>query len=157
MPSRNHAVIGALAFLSGWADVLCLMRFAAFASMQTGNAVLVGRALSDWEHDPTDAIFNVCIILANMLGNTVHDLIRKKASSGKALALQATAIALATATSDVLDAFFGHSRWHICFVAAAFGAQNALALNDARLGINTTTSARLAAIESRTQPLRSTR
>ena len=42
--------------------------------------------------------------------------------------------------SDVLDVLVGRSRWHAVLVSAAFGAQNALALNDSRLGLNTTFS-----------------
>ena len=130
---RRLAVAASLAFLSGWADVICLARFSAFAGMQTGNAVWLGRDMA--EGKAVDAAFHLIIICSNMLGVMLYELSSRTSVS---LRLVAVVVGCATVSADLLDAFVGSSRWSVCFVAAAFGAQNALTANDARLSVNTT-------------------
>ena len=136
MPSaagHRLVVAASLAFLSGWADVICLVRFSAFAGMQTGNAVWLGRDVA--EGRPIYAVFHLTIICSNMLGVMMYEL---SARTNASLRLVAVLVGCATVSADLLDALVGSSRWSVCFVAAAFGAQNALTANDARLSVNTT-------------------
>lgn len=135
---RRLALAAGLAFLSGWADVVCLVRFSAFAGMQTGNAVMLGRDLADDEHGADGAIYHLVIMGSNLLGVMVYEAMSNKMALRRSLWLVALVVGLATSASDVLAALVGPSRWYVCFVAAAFGAQNALSGSDAVLGVNTT-------------------
>ena len=96
-PSMHRlVVVGALAFLSGWADVLCIVRFGTFASMQTGNAVMVGRGLSDGTHAPADGLYYVCVMVANMLGSMGYEVLHRTMQGRRGYALTVALLILAT-------------------------------------------------------------
>ena len=136
--SRRLSLAASLAFLSGWADVVCLVRFSSFAGMQTGNAVMVGVKLADEEHGPLDALYHLVIMASNLLGVVLYEALSRTVALRPSAWLVAVLVGLATASSDILDAIAGPSQWDVCFVAAAFGAQNALTGSEAQLGVSTT-------------------
>ena len=52
MSFRKHALLATLfSLLSGYADVVCIVRYRAFASMMTGNAVWLALVAVDPERD----------------------------------------------------------------------------------------------------------
>jgi len=55
-----------LSFQSGWADVVCMVRYTAFAGMQTGNMVMVGRALVN--RPAWDVLFYFSLMGAGLTG-----------------------------------------------------------------------------------------
>ena len=71
-------------------------------------------------------------------GVMVYEAIANKIALHRSLWLVALVVGLATGASDVLAALAGPSKWYVCFVAAAFGAQNALSGSEKVLGVNTT-------------------
>jgi len=135
---RRLALAAALAFLSGWADVVCLVRYSAFAGMQTGNAVMVGRDLADDEHGADEALYHLTIMGSNLLGVMLYEVVSHTVPLRRSLWLLAVVAGLATGASDVLAALAGPSKWYVCFAAASFGAQNALSTSEAVLGVSTT-------------------
>ena len=129
------------AFFGGWADVICLVRYNAFAGMQTGNIVMIGKSMvSD---SLVDVLFYVAVVLCNMSGVICLELlkwyrtVRGHGSRKRAATLLALPIAALLLTCDALDTQ-GTSRWHVCLVATALGAQNALVGSPDSLAVLTT-------------------
>ena len=46
LPPTHAQVLWTLAFLSGWADILCIQRYFAFATMLTGNSIYAAQSAS---------------------------------------------------------------------------------------------------------------
>ena len=133
--SRKLLATSGLAFVSGWADVVCVVRFSAFAGMQTGNMVMAGRVLVDDEHPPSDFWFFMMLILSGLVGMAAFEFLRVCAPDIR-MAWFAAPLAFLIVLSDVLDFVAGSSRWHACLVAVSLGAQNALVA--AEFGVSTT-------------------
>ena len=75
------------AFNAGWANVVCLWRYSAFATMMTGNLILCGRfaALTmlttvNFEHplSQTPWYFYLCVIVSYMFGAILYLFVRMK-------------------------------------------------------------------------------
>lgn len=125
-----------LSFLSGWSDVVCVVRFNVFAGMQTGNIVMCGRVLADSDHPALDVFFYGAMVTCGLLGMAAYEWIKlHKAhiSDSRHFALPLAALII---LSDVLDSCFGGSRWHACPVAVSLGCQNALTASV--FGVSTT-------------------
>lgn len=130
-------ITSSLAFLSGCADVICLIRFESFATLQTGNAVFIGRDFVQLDTHSSDVLYHLTIIACNLLGVVLYQVIsRKLTDPNNILLLSAVLIGLGTASADIFGAI-EPSRWYVCFLAISFAAQNTLTFSDTRLGINT--------------------
>lgn len=116
------------AFFTGWANTLTYLRYGCFGTMQTGNGILLARALSDARWD--DAVFYATIMLLYLFGLLLYrilDLLLGQRSSGMTMA---PFYFLLLSTTDLCVLFLHQSssmRYELCFVALAFGGMNSLA------------------------------
>ena len=121
-------------FLTGWVNTLTFVRYGCFGTMQTGNGILLARALVDKRWD--DAMFFTAIIVWYYAGLFVYrglDLAlsyrdRHDASMSPYVAPLYFVLLCAT---DACVWQFGagtHGRYELCFVALAFGGMNSLAV-----------------------------
>eukprot|EP00966_Prymnesium_polylepis_P169507 3919253-Prymnesium_polylepis.1 len=58
---------------------------------------------------------------SNLVGVMLYELLSHTTGPRTSLRVAAIVVALGTASSDILDAVAGPSRWYVCFVASAFG------------------------------------
>lgn len=139
--TRKLLTIGGLAFVGGWVDVVCIVRYNAFAAMQTGNTVMIGKSIADSNEREADAFYYAVLVMCNMLGVVGLELIQWALSVRSSTRNPATILVLPTIIllvgCDVLDATMGSNKWHMCLPSAAFGAQNALVSSPRVLGIPT--------------------
>ena len=131
LPLKNtmlsHAYLaGSLAILSGYCDVLCLLRFRCFAALQTGNIVHIGIALSRWYDDDgktlmATLLFNGAVLASHMAAVfgfcAIADRMRRPVQ------VAAPLLGALTLVGGLVDGFTGN-QWAACFLAASFGAMN---------------------------------
>ena len=142
LAARNLLAFG-FAFVGGWADVICLVRYNAYAGMQTGNVVMTGKSIAATDDGPAETWFYFAVVLCNMGGVVCFEMVQwclvarcsGRHSTATCLALPIAAMLVAC---DVLDMSAGTSKWHVCLPAAAFGCQNALVSGADSLGLPTT-------------------
>jgi len=145
------------AFISGWADSTCLIRYNAFATMMTGNFFQLGYTLIypkiDYDDDPStqlpkhripDPAFYSAVITAYFSGLLLFRLSegrfphRTGCVFGPAFAVIITAFEIFTASTINENGTVGEeARWIVCFLAPVFAVQNMLSL---RGGLNTPTA-----------------
>eukprot|EP00326_Haptolina_ericina_P002125 CAMPEP_0181225334 /NCGR_PEP_ID=MMETSP1096-20121128/31627_1 /TAXON_ID=156174 ORGANISM="Chrysochromulina ericina, Strain CCMP281" /NCGR_SAMPLE_ID=MMETSP1096 /ASSEMBLY_ACC=CAM_ASM_000453 /LENGTH=247 /DNA_ID=CAMNT_0023318521 /DNA_START=16 /DNA_END=760 /DNA_ORIENTATION=- len=115
-----------LGFVAGWVDVVTLLRFEAFAGMMTGNINI----LAADDQVGQNAGFYLTIVVANMLGVLLVHWARKRVVRNQ-IPVVATCAFVCIIACDLLllskvDA--DSSKWLMCFIAVAFGAQNAVSM-----------------------------
>ena len=126
LQQRVYGLAGLKAFLTGWVNVLTFMRYGCFGTMQTGNGILLARALaaSEWDR----ALFFGTVMIFYLLGLVLYralDLWLGHRSSGTAVAPIYFVVLCAV---DLHSHVFGSSDWELCLVALAFGGMNSLAV-----------------------------
>ena len=125
MSMKEPALATALACLSGFVDVVCLMRFHCFAALQTGNMVKMGMLLADTSVSTfvESAAFLTSLILANMLG--VFALCWIADHCSKPLVVAAPILGALTVLAGLVDGLIiGGCKWAACLLSASFGAMN---------------------------------
>ena len=127
MPATLHKPIlaGALAACSGFVDVVCLTRYAAFAALQTGNIVHIGIALATSRDAQLVSTLAFCFaVLASHFCAVIAFCAIAEACSRPVL-VAAPMLGLLTAAGGVIDGLSdGGCKWAACCVAASFGAMN---------------------------------
>ena len=134
------ALAFSFALVSGFVDVICLVRFQAFAGLQTGNMVHIGTTIATFEYDAKPfgelfvaLAFNLAVLFAHFMGVFAFCFVADKCKGGDRqwcgpIIVSAPLIGLLTALGGLLDGFAildeDFSRWAICPVAASFGAMN---------------------------------
>ena len=121
------------AFLTGWTNTLTFVRYGCFGTMQTGNGILLARAMSDGRWN--DSLLYAIIIAAYYLGLIVFrsfDLFMSIHAS-EMVASQSKLLGpfyfLLLLSADACAWIFGsENRYELCFVALAFGGMNSLAV-----------------------------
>mmetsp|Transcript_1137 Transcript_1137/g.2502 ORF Transcript_1137/g.2502 Transcript_1137/m.2502 type:complete len:333 (-) Transcript_1137:136-1134(-) len=126
------AICFTLAFLTGYVDIVCYLRWHAFATMMTGNVLLFSRNLAG---DDTAGLLHLSIILAYVAGIAVYKVIIRKVSHRTALTF-APFLALCILLVELLDWWADverHPRYLIVLMAPIFAVQTTLCL-EAGLG-----------------------
>ena len=119
------ALAASLASLSGLVDVICLLRFRAFAALQTGNIVHLGIGLAEEHGDALAEIvaFSLAVMASHVAGVVGFCYVADKCS--RPVLVAAPALGLLTAAAGVLDGSGDEGcKWACCLVAASFGAMN---------------------------------
>eukprot|EP00965_Chrysotila_dentata_P218914 6190840-Pleurochrysis_carterae.AAC.3 len=138
-PSPARVLLAsALGLIAGFVDVICIVRYAAFAGLQTGNLVFIGRCLYDalanirqdptiYDPDPKDTLassvgFHLAMLFSNFLG-CVGFCILADCTKYPVL-LAAPLVGLLSCLGGVIDTTLGGCKWAACFVSASLGAMN---------------------------------
>ncbi|KAL1499850.1 hypothetical protein AB1Y20_012533 [Prymnesium parvum] len=120
------ALAAALALLSGFADVVCLLRFSAFAALQTGNIVHIGLLLAKLDRaEPLIAAlaFSLAVLSSHFLAVFLFCAVAEHVP--RPLLASAPLLGLLTAACGALDAFSADGcQWAVCLAAASFGVMN---------------------------------
>jgi uncharacterized membrane protein YoaK (UPF0700 family) len=123
-----------LGLASGYVDVVCLERYGCFGAMQTGNSVYAGAQLVrlGWR----EGVFYAAVMLSSVVGVGLkeHAIERNPRLLGT---VAAPVVFMCVCGSDALSALGLGSRWLVCFISAAMGAQNTFT-NQSQIGVNTT-------------------
>ncbi|CAE7248976.1 gly-3 [Symbiodinium sp. CCMP2592] len=133
---RRCALAAGLALTTGWADVICVTEYSCFVGMLTGNLIKMGSGVA--KHGYADALFYISVILCN-LGGVCFMRALQLHMPKRAAAIAAPVYLMLIFLSDVLTWHYGHSKWHACLVAPAYGGQNVLGL-EGTLKVSTTTT-----------------
>eukprot|EP00438_Fugacium_kawagutii_P002318 Skav226077 [mRNA] locus=scaffold211:944787:948360:- [translate_table: standard] len=129
----KHAWIATLfALVTGYTDVVSLVRYQAFASILTGNAIWLGRV--SW--------YYVCICVSFGLGSFLHRVceLRWPNRGGSIASVPLVVLMLLTETVYFFtDRSFGdeYLRWTVVLLAPLFGIISA-ACSNGRMGTHTT-------------------
>ncbi|CAE6972090.1 gly-3 [Symbiodinium sp. KB8] len=104
--------------------------------MLTGNLIKMGSGVA--KHGYADALFYISVILCNLGGVCFMRALQLRMPR-RAAAIAAPVYLMLIFLSDVLTWHYGHSKWHACLVAPAYGGQNVLGL-EGTLKVSTTTT-----------------
>jgi len=123
------ALAFAMAFLSGWADVLCVARYQTFVGQLTGNVIYFGLSLAPPARRrdagvTDDPALYLCVIVANIAGAGLFQFLKR--SSDRPGAALAVLSVLSMLAGDLVFALVSRSPWCALFFAPCFGALNAL-------------------------------
>lgn len=124
MPPSHAYLAGSLAILSGYCDVICLLRFRCFAALMTGNIVHIGIAISNWrdtEELMATLMFNGAVLASHAMAVFLFCAIADCVS--RPVQLAAPLLGCLTLVGGLVDGFTGN-RWAACCLAASFGAMN---------------------------------
>lgn len=140
----KHAWIATLfAVVTGYADVVSLVRYQAFASILTGNAIWLGRVAVDPKSDDEHTgWYYVAICASFSLGSVLHRIceLRWPNRGGSIAAIPlATSMLLTEIAYMVTECSFheDYLRWTVVLVAPIFGVV-AAACSNGRMGTHTT-------------------
>jgi len=140
----KHAWIATLfAVVTGYADVVSLVRYQAFASILTGNAIWLGRvAVDPKSNDQHTGWYYVAICASFSLGSVLHRICELRwPNRGGSIA--AIPLALLMSLTEIVymatECSFHESylRWTVVLVAPLFGIV-AAACSNGRMGTHTT-------------------
>jgi len=118
-----------MAYLSGWADVLCIVRYQTFVAQLTGNIVFFGLSIAPAELRETAGVVNnptlyLCVLLSNICGVGCLRLLQRLTKyPGVGLAIVTLLLML---LGDLIFALVVRSPWCALFFSPCFGAINAL-------------------------------
>mmetsp|Transcript_104463 Transcript_104463/g.294422 ORF Transcript_104463/g.294422 Transcript_104463/m.294422 type:complete len:318 (+) Transcript_104463:64-1017(+) len=122
--TRTSFLVAGLAFLAGWADVVCYMRCHCYGIMMTGNTIAMAAAVAHLRL--ADVAFFSSMLLAYVGGVALFGraqcYIRHRPSTG----VIAAALLLLFASSDLLALCCPGSRWYMSLVAFGLAIINAL-------------------------------
>lgn len=123
-PRRDDRVMLAcgFAFTTGWTDVLCTLRFGAFGTMCTGNAIYLAKSVSNGS--VYEFLFYTSAILCYCLGVFVHRHLDKKLEEATSALVMSIPVATCCLAVDALGVLFGHNRYYVCFISLACGIVN---------------------------------
>jgi len=113
------------AWIAGYADVICLIRYKVFPSMMTGNLLQLGRSF----FEEIDATFLIAIIVCRMGGLAVHYFAERRFAYGTTLVapfLFVMIIGIEALRLHWPDAF--PRKYEVCFLAPVFGVQSAVSM-----------------------------
>ena len=111
-----------LAFLAGWADIMCLNKFQCFGAMMTGNTMNAAMAVAAQRW--VDLTFYSAVVSQYLLGILLYRLIDSKAKSQRLIAILLP-IFVALGLGDFLTVCFPFlARWQMLPLAFAFGFIN---------------------------------
>jgi uncharacterized membrane protein YoaK (UPF0700 family) len=101
-----------VAFVTGWLDVLCMLRFATFSTMMTGNLILLLRALPN--ASSVEPIVWYSVNIHSYYGGSVmyrglDHLLHHRSSA----TLMAPLIVTLMISADVASAVLGDATWHV--------------------------------------------
>lgn len=133
--SRTQLACG-LAFTIGWADVVCMLRFGAFGTMMTGNAIFLARSLGLRHWDEVQFFsLTIAFYVVGVLVYRALDYCLDHRTSAMALA---PIVVFCFLMVDLLGYYSptpipaptpNLNRWHVWPVAVAMGAVNAVSMN----------------------------
>ena len=108
---------------------MCLVRFRAFAALQTGNIVHIGTSLAIYNGDLSElmrALAFSAAVLASHFG-AVFAFCMLVDHTARPVVVAAPLVGLLSALGGLIDGFLADGwKWAACFVAASFGAMNFL-------------------------------
>ncbi|CAE7573520.1 unnamed protein product, partial [Symbiodinium pilosum] len=143
---HKHTWIATMfAFVTGYADIVSLIRYRAFASMLTGNAIMLGKSvmtnLSASDHGPWYYVF-ICLsfFAGSILQRLCEHYFPNRGSSIAAVPLAAIVViaeSVEILTSPNMDKGDIYQDWTVAGVALLFGVV-ASACSTGRLGTHTT-------------------
>lgn len=119
------AIAFALASLSGFVDVICLMLFSSFAALQTGNMVHIGIALAKFTNFAALAesvTYNLAVLASHFCAVYLFCALIDRCP--RPLLVGAPVLGFFTATAGIMHHLTDGSKWSACFVSASFGAMN---------------------------------
>mmetsp|Transcript_22867 Transcript_22867/g.48602 ORF Transcript_22867/g.48602 Transcript_22867/m.48602 type:complete len:354 (-) Transcript_22867:178-1239(-) len=134
------------AFVCGWVDAVCLIRYKAFATMMTGNMIQMGYCVIYPKDHPNrimpDPIFYLTVILSYFFGIVIYRLAevqlpRSGRVFGPLAAIVVMALELSMAFGDGSIVPQEEPRWIVCPFAAIFAVQNMMTMRD---GLKCTTA-----------------
>eukprot|EP00928_Gymnodinium_smaydae_P076692 TRINITY_DN59757_c0_g1_i2.p1 TRINITY_DN59757_c0_g1~~TRINITY_DN59757_c0_g1_i2.p1 ORF type:complete len:266 (+),score=20.80 TRINITY_DN59757_c0_g1_i2:63-860(+) len=137
---RFLLLAASLSFLSGFVDVITLIRFGEFAALQTGNMVFIGRSLSQLsqQHEPIDVRDigdHVATLFSNFSGVFLFCAIQRLCKRPVLVAAPILAcLTLAGGLVDLLSYGAEPGKWGACLIAASMGATNFVSSPNSDLG-----------------------
>ncbi|CAK9024926.1 Uncharacterized protein SCF082_LOCUS16843 [Durusdinium trenchii] len=141
---QKHAVIASLfALVSGYADVITLVRYQAFANILTGNAIYLGRVtVNPQSDDKHTGWFYVAVCGSFAVGAFMQRLceLRWPNRGGSTAAVPLALLMMGTEVTYLATDINYHRHclgWTVVFVAPLFGVVSA-ACSTGRMGIQTT-------------------
>ena len=129
---RCHLKLGvasALAFVSGWADALGIVRFQTFVGQMTGNVVFFGLSIAPSQIRDRAGVANVPalyigVIASNVMGALIFRILQRSTDwPGVSVAVITLILGL---VGDFLYSFTTPSPWFALLYAPIFGAVNTL-------------------------------
>ncbi|CAE7037163.1 unnamed protein product [Symbiodinium natans] len=132
-----------LAFVSGYTDVVSIVRYRAFAAMQTGNTIWLGRVIGDDLPDDWNAPFYYAAIpMCFVAGAVLHQLLEKTHFPNRGASIAAVPLASLMMVGEAVYFFTDYDwgnvlRWTVVAIAPLFGVL-ASACSSGRLGTHTT-------------------
>lgn len=122
------ALAGSLAAVSGFADVVCLVRFGAFAALQTGNIVHIGTSLALYDGRLSELMralsFSTAVLASHFAAVFAFCMLCDHHS--RPVLVAAPLVGLLSLLGGLADGLADGWKWGACFVAASFGAMNFL-------------------------------
>eukprot|EP00746_Dinoflagellata_sp_MGD_P059763 gnl/MRDRNA2_/MRDRNA2_254611_c0_seq1.p1 gnl/MRDRNA2_/MRDRNA2_254611_c0~~gnl/MRDRNA2_/MRDRNA2_254611_c0_seq1.p1 ORF type:complete len:287 (-),score=11.55 gnl/MRDRNA2_/MRDRNA2_254611_c0_seq1:96-956(-) len=119
------------AWIAGFVDVICLIRYKALPSMMTGNLIQLGRSLVE----EIDAVFLIALICCRMGGLAIHYFAERRFAYGTTLVaplLGFTIISLEYIQYKCIHVNgtgpLFHRKYDLLFMAPVFGVQQAVSM-----------------------------
>lgn len=153
---RRIVVVSCFAFVAGWADVLSVIHFGAFAAMMTGNIIALGASLSSdvqyaaiFTNGEPSGWYYLLVIASNVFGAFVACWIQARGPTNKddrgwrrirtSTACRTALFACSMTIAGAIVVYSTHSKYAIMLFAPAFGAQNTFTSDTKEINIATTT------------------
>jgi uncharacterized membrane protein YoaK (UPF0700 family) len=148
MSTLSLVLAAGLAGVTGYANTICLLRFAAYGTMMTGNIFMMANSITTGNishaHDGNvfpDLLYYVLIVVAHYLGIFLHaiaslprGIFRPRSSDATTYTMLVNGPIILLLTFGV--EYFSHTeepvipaRWSVYTVAISFGMQSAITQN----------------------------
>ena len=127
-PRLRAAIIGSLAFVSGFADIICFLRYDAYGNMMTGNWLRFASTAGNLRW--LDSTYWLAIVVTYLGGIGIHRAVDRRVStrgSTASCAALAPLVWALFASVDLLHCMWPATRWTMLLLACGFGVVNAVA------------------------------